>query len=169
MIKDLEHGGQHVVLARSNVRTPRLRPGAEVLEVSEDCLHIAFANHTATFNSPMIVRAVKTLIAGMSGGRGEDDLVASTAADTSMDVGLVRYVLEMLIGTQCLYWSEGEAPVSSLEEFWGSIGDDPAIARTLLSAVRPVVVATQRAAVMLEEALEAAGICCRGHGPGGRR
>ena len=65
---------------------------------------------------------------------------------------------KMLIGTQCLYWSEGEAPVSSLEEFWGLIGDDPAIARTLLSAVRPVVVATQRAAVMLEEALEAAGI-----------
>ncbi|MEA2998636.1 MAG: hypothetical protein QOK17_469 [Sphingomonadales bacterium] len=137
---------------------PWLRPGAEVIEVHEDRLHIAFANHTVTFNSPVTVRCVKALLARLGEGLDVTHLVSAAAAETEVGEGFARYVLEMLAGAHCLYWSDEDAADGPLDAYWASVGESPGRVASLLGTGRPLVLTTSRSASILEEALTAAGI-----------
>lgn len=120
----------------------RLRPGAEVFEISADELQIAFANYTATFRSPPVTRAVKAVLQELPATR--EELVRLTAPVIGGEVGFVEYVLTMLDRSRCLYSAppapdEGEGP-TALGNFYSSLGDDPSSVLSTIGAHRVVVV-----------------------------
>src|SRR5437763_6333588 len=138
----------------------RLRPGLEVLEVSADKLHLAFANHTVTFTTPAVTGVVKALVRRISRDGGGEDLVTAVAQDTGQESGLVAYVLEMLQGAHCLHVSgqEPDDQDDALSEYFASIGENPSAIRKRLETVRPVNLVSESAGDVLSDALADSGM-----------
>src|SRR5262249_36231294 len=141
---------------------PRLRPGTELLTVSADKLHLTLSNHTVTFTTPPVTRAVRALVDAMDDGarRSMAEVVDRAAAEVGLDVALVRYVFEMLEGSNCLYWTDAQEPEpeGSVWDYFASIGDRPSAVRRALARSRPLVVTAEPGAAAFVGALTSAGI-----------
>jgi len=142
---------------------PQLRPGAELLEVSEDKLHISFANYTVTFTTPVVTGIVKDLLAAMEHGGCQDEVINRVATHGNLEPGLVGYVFEMLVSSHCLYWSDpkgtSKTDNDALGDFFASIGEDPELPKRVLEAARPLVLTSDASERILAEGFSASGIC----------
>lgn len=145
-----------------NHRRPRLRPGADLLEVSEDKLHIAFPNHTVTFTTPVVTTGIKALLAAMDQDEEAEAMIARVSFDNNLDAGFVSYLFEMLEGTHCLYWCESESTTSNhgnpLWNYFASIGESPARVKEILEAAHLVVLTSEVARQSLADGLAASGM-----------
>jgi bacteriocin biosynthesis cyclodehydratase domain-containing protein len=145
-----------------NHRRPRLRPGAELFEVSEDKLHIAFPNHTVTFTTPIVTAGIKALLAAMEQDYDRHAVIVRVSTDNNLEPGFVSYLFEMLAASHCLYWSESEPKATNhgetLWDYFASIGESPAEMKELLAAVRPVVLTSESGRQTLVDALNLCGI-----------
>ena len=141
---------------------PQLRPGAEVLEVSEDKLHIAFSNHTVTFTTPVVTSGIKALIAAMDQNEDRDAMISRVASDRHLEPGFVSYLFEMLEASHCLYWSEAEDNGSNqADEVWdyfASTGESPAKVKQVLEATRPIILTSEAGRQPLVDALKGSGV-----------
>lgn len=144
------------------VQIPRLRPGCHVLEPADDKLHLAFANHTVTFTTPVVTRIVRAFAKRMNDSLHVADLLAAVAGETGADDTVIRYVFEMLSASHCLYWSDAETSSHNgddpLWRYYASIGEDPAAVTKRLTSVRPFVVTSDSGYAPLQDALTSAGI-----------
>jgi bacteriocin biosynthesis cyclodehydratase domain-containing protein len=140
---------------------PVLRPGAELLEVGDTKLHVSFPNHTVTFNGVAAVRGVRALVSEMDNGAAGESLTHRAAQAAQLDAGFVDYLLNVLASSQCLYWpdhDEGASADSELERHFASVGESPATNARSLKAANLVVLAADRHADALRNALDSGGL-----------
>jgi bacteriocin biosynthesis cyclodehydratase domain-containing protein len=120
----------------------RVRPGAHVLAITADTLQIAFANYTATFNSPPVVQAATALLELLGEPINSDAAVRDAASATGLTEPFVRYVLETLARMHCIIdVPDGVLPRDEpIDAFYGYMSDNAAGLQADLSAARPLLV-----------------------------
>lgn len=148
--------------AATTYEVPRLRPGCRLLDVSEDKLHLAFANHTVTFTTSVVTRIVRAYVTRMDESLATEELIAAVVADTASDEGVARYVLEMLSASHCLFWLDAQ-PVpddadNPLWRYYASIGENPVAMTKRLASARVVVITSESGDLWLRDVLLSAGI-----------
>jgi bacteriocin biosynthesis cyclodehydratase domain-containing protein len=150
---DLE--GHH----KESVLQLRLRPGASILEQSSDQLHIVFSNYTATFTSPPVTTGVQALISALAHGGQREEIVARAAQITGREHAFLDYLIDLLIATNCLYWST--TPITDREpaplaQFYAYLGSDPHTMLASRSSLRPIIIAPVASHHSLASGLRAA-------------
>ncbi len=137
-----------------------VRPGAHVLAISADTLQVAFANYTATFNSPPVVKAATALLELLREPTPREDAIRDAAVATQLKEPLVRYVLETLARSRCLLELPPGSPVHEdpLDTFHGYMAEDPAALRADLAAARPLLIHFGDAAAEAPQRARASGL-----------
>jgi bacteriocin biosynthesis cyclodehydratase domain-containing protein len=105
-------------------------------------LQIAFANYTATLQSPPVVKVATVLLDVLREPTSRDVAVHDAAAATQLTEPFVRYVLETLGRLRCLVDvpADGLPLDDHIDAFHGYVSDDPAGLRDDLFAARPLLV-----------------------------
>jgi hypothetical protein len=118
----------------------RLRPGAQVFDVSAEQLQVAFANYTATFSGLPVAQGIRALLPALVSGAERAELVKGAAEQAGLEASFLEYLVDLLLRTNCLFlesklpsgWPGREA----LAEFYASLGEDPnAVFSTLADGV----------------------------------
>jgi len=118
----------------------RLRPGAAIYEISTDELQISFPNYTATFTSPDVTNAVRAILAALDGGAPRASVIETAAAATGFSPDVIDYLVDSLLGSNCLYVGSEEQIGTPLREFQAYIGDADADFEERLANARCVLV-----------------------------
>ena len=91
----------------------RLRPGAAIYEISTDELQISFPNYTVTFTSPMVTAGVLAIVAATGSGAERSEVVAGAADATGIEPAVIEYLVDSLLGSNCLALGRLETATSA--------------------------------------------------------
>lgn len=141
-----------------------IRPGWEIVEHDEGRLQLVFIDHTATFTSPPVVRAVKALVAELQTDTRQSiaaDVVSRAAETAGLSVGLVAHVLELLDGSHCLYTPSPDDSRDPVDWFFAAAGDAPVQMRDRLARTEIALLSSERSAALLMQAASASCLSVR--------